>query len=256
MSSLIHHSRWGSGPAIVLVHGLFGSLENLGIIARQLKDDYSVYAIDLPGHARSGHLDDISLASMADTVVNWMDSIDLPQAHFLGHSLGGKVSMEIALRHPEKINKLIVADIAPVSYPRRHDDVFTAFGAVDLNAISSRGDADKVMKQFVDVDSVRSFLLKNLEKNDGHWQWKMDLDGLEQSYEKLIAGNTLYDASFERPVLFIKGEQSDYILPEHQEKILELFPLAEAKIIHGTEHWLHVQKPDIFAHTVKRFLAK
>ncbi len=256
MSSPIHYSHWGSGPAIVVIHGLFGSLENLGIIARQLKDDYSVYAIDLPGHGRSSHLQEISLASMADTIVDWMDTIGLPQAHFLGHSLGGKVSMEIALRHPEKISKLIVADIAPVSYPRRHDDVFAAFRAVNLEAINSRSDADKVMKSFVSVDSIRSFLLKNLEKNDDHWQWKMDLDGLEQAYENLIRANVLYDASFKKPVLFIKGEQSDYILPEYQEKILALFPAAKAKIIHDTEHWLHVQKPSIFTGIVKRFLAE
>jgi esterase len=255
MISEIFHRRWGEGEAIVVIHGLFGSMENLGMITRLLKDDYAVYGIDLPNHGRSQHVETTAIASMAASVVDWMDEVGLSNAHFLGHSLGGKVSMEIALRYPDRVNKLVVADIAPVTYGRRHDDVFAAFRAVDLNCIEHRTDAYHVMEAYVADIPTRSFLLKNLHKVDGHWQWRIHLEALERDYPEFIRGNTTECPAFERPVLFVKGENSSYILPEHRDQVLELFPQASIKIIHNTEHWLHAEKPDIFTGMVKRFLA-
>ena len=250
----IYYRHWGEGHPIIVIHGLFGTMENLGMITRQLKDDYLVYAIDLPNHGRSAHTDEVSLASMANVIVNWMDGLGLEQVHILGHSLGGKVGMEIALRQPERINRLVVADIAPVQYQRRHDDVFQGFRSVDLSSIQNRNDADKAMLAHVDEASTRSFLLKNLHKADDQWQWRMNLDALERHYGNIISANTTDFSAFENPVLFVKGENSDYILPEHKDTIVKHFPQASVKIIHNTEHWLHAEKPDIFSGIVKRFL--
>ena len=255
MSSDLYHCHWGQGEPVVALHGLFGSMENLGLITRLLKDEFSVYGVDLPNHGHSAHVATMSLASMAEAVVAWMDSLGLAQAHFLGHSLGGKVSMEVALRYPHKVTKLIVADIAPVAYSRRHDQVFDGLRAVNLESLSRRGDADKLMQPYVAEPAIRQFLLKNLEKNQGRWQWRMNLDVLINDYDQYILGNTTEFPPFEKPVLFIKGERSDYILPEHKQPILNLFPQAAVKIIHNTEHWLHAEKPDIFTGIAKRFLS-
>ena len=240
---------------LVAIHGLFGSLENLGMITRELADQYQVYAVDLPNHGRSDHTPTTSLLAMADAVVAWMDEVGLAQAHFLGHSLGGKISMEIALRYPERVKKIIVADIAPVAYTRRHDDVFAAFRAVDLSQIQSRSEADKAMQPHVSEVYTRSFLLKNLEKTPQGWQWRINLDGLIGGYNQLIDANTQQHPPFKGPILFIKGELSPYILPEHRESILSLFPQASVKVISQTQHWLHVEKPDIFTGIARRFLS-
>jgi len=164
--------------------------------------------------------------------------------------------MELALRYPDRVDALIVADIAPVSYPRRHDDVFQAFDAVDLDALQTRGDADKAMQAFVRESSTRSFLLKNLEKIDGHWQWRVNLDALIDNYDSFIQANASDQPAYEKKVLFIKGENSNYILPEYTEETLTLFPNADVKIINDTEHWLHAEKPELFTRIVKRFLDK
>lgn len=246
--------QWGGGEPLIALHGLFGSLENLGMITRLLKQDFCVNALDLPNHGRSPHSDHYSLAAMCELIIAWMDSVNLDNAHFLGHSLGGKVSMELALRYPERVRKVVVGDIAPVKYPRRHDDVFAGFAAVDLAAIEHRTDAFQAMAPFVVDIATRSFLLKNLEKVEGRWQWRVNLEGLEANYEQFIVGNTRESGSSNHPVLFIKGEHSDYLLPEHRELIMELFPRANVKVIHNTQHWLHAEKPEIFAGLVKRFL--
>ena len=238
-----------------MIHGLFGSIENLGMITRLLKDDFSIYSLDLPNHGRSAHVDHVSLASMADAIVRWMDDNHLARAHFLGHSLGGKVAMEIALHYPERVNRLVVADIAPVAYERRHDDVLAGFAAVDLQSIQNRKEADTAMAAYVPEIAVRSFLLKNLEKVGDNWQWRIHLKGISECYDKLIEGNRTPDKPVSVETLFIKGELSSYILPEHKDAILTLFPNAKVKVISGTEHWLHAEKPDIFSGIVRRFLS-
>jgi len=262
MAPPLFHRHWGAStsdspsPSVVVIHGLFGSMENLGMITRLLKDDFSVYGVDLPNHGRSPQLSPSSLSAMADSVFEWMDSVGLASAYFLGHSLGGKVVMELALRYPQRVKALIVADIAPVAYPRRHDDMFEGFEAVDLKSLKSRGEADLAMKDFVGEASTRSFLLKNLEKTDAGWQWRINLRGLKEDYEEYISANSVGFPPYQQPVLFIKGERSDYILPEYRETILDLFPSADVKIINDTEHWLHAEKPELFTRIVKRFLAK
>lgn len=251
---LVYFRHWGQGQALVVIHGLFGSMDNLGMITRLLKSSFSVYAVDLPNHGRSSHVANTSLAVLADMLVSWMDDLGLTSAHFLGHSLGGKVAMEVALRYPERVNKLVVADIAPIQYSRRHDDVFAAFNAVNLQRIDSRTDADKAMRPYIHESSIRSFLLKNLERYEQRWRWRIGLDHIINDYECYIQSNSVDQPAFSKPVLFVKGELSDYILPEHKQQILALFPLASVKVIHGTEHWLHAEKPEIFAGIVKRFL--
>jgi esterase len=251
----IHAKQAGEGEPLVLIHGLFGSLENLGGIARLLAEDFAVHSLDLPNHGRSKHTSAMSLASMAADVLAWMDEQGLEQAHMLGHSLGGKVAMEVALTHPERVASLVVVDIAPVTYSPHHNDVFKGLLAVDPAQIESRAEADKALKPYVPELPVRSFLLKNLVKEpDGGFAWRMNLPVINQEYEQLIAANRA-DARYPGPTLFVKGGDSHYIQEKHREDIISRFPQAAVRIVPETGHWLHAEKPELVARLVKRFVA-
>lgn len=248
----IDYSTRGEGEPLVLVHGLFGTRENLGAIAKILSESFTVYSVDLPNHGRSAHVDEFDLRHMADALAAWMDRIELKSAHFFGHSLGGKAAMELALVYPDKVQKLVVADIAPVEYEHRHEGVFTGLLAIDIDALDSRVTADKVLAETVPEKPVRSFLLKNLQRNDGKFEWRMNLKSIHKNYAELVRGN--HEACFDRPVLFLKAQNSDYIKSEHREDIVSRFPNTELKVVSNTGHWLHAEKPELIARLVARFL--
>lgn len=251
---MLNYTIKGQGQPIVLIHGLFGSLENLGVIARQLEDEFQVFSIDLPDHGQSPRTDTFSFKNYADMVVKTMRSYGLEKAHLLGHSLGGKVAMHIALTQPELVDKLVVADIAPVSYAPRHQNVFAALTSFEPKDIRSRQEADKLMSAHIDELGVRQFLLKSLYKNQhGNFEWRFNLPLLLRDYEHLSQGIDAEQAHL-GDVLFIKGGDSDYITMDHQTKIKRLFPNANAKIMAGAGHWLHAQKPFVFAGIVAKFL--
>lgn len=241
-------------PPVVLLHGLFGSLENLGAVAKVLAEDFSVYSVDLRNHGRSPHHEMMNYELMANDVIRLMDSLNLTEAVLLGHSMGGKVAMEVALRAPDRISGLIVADIAPVRYPPHHHQVFAGLQGLALSAITSRAQADKELAAYINEASVRSFLLKNLVKTSASgFQWRMNLSAIAKHYEHIMAGQSS-ESSYDKPVLFIKGGSSDYILPRHQDAILSLFPAAGVKIIQNAGHWLHAEKPALFNRIVSQFL--
>lgn len=256
MTDLLNYTIQGEGPDLVLIHGLFGSLENLGLVARPLSADYRVISIDLPNHGRSPRVDvdGMSLSAMAQQLGRVIDHLQLQQPCLLGHSLGGKVAMQYCLQNPDKVSKLIVADIAPVSYQPRHQGVFNGLNSLDLSSLKSRGEAERLMRAHIEEEGVRLFLLKSLEPNPEApgFRWRMNVPVLQQAYEQLIAAPCV--AKFDRPVLFIKGAESDYILTKHQPQVLQRFAQAQLKIIAGTGHWLHAQKPAVFVKLVQRFL--
>jgi len=251
---VLHYREQGEGEPLIAIHGLFGSLENLGVIARQLAQTYKVYSVDLPNHGRSKHVDNVDLSVMADMVVSVLDTLSIERAHFLGHSLGGKVAMEIALTYPERVAHLVIADIAPVQYSARHQDVFDGFNAIDLEQVRDRKEADALMAQYVPEVAVRSFLLKNLLKTDTGFRWRVNVAGIIHDYPQLIAANCEPDRPFAGPVLFVKAEHSDYLLPQYREPIISRFPRANVRVINNTGHWLHAEKPDVFSGIVSRFL--
>lgn len=240
-------------PAVVLIHGLFGSYENLGMIARSLSEQYQVVNVDVRNHGRSGHSADMSYRQMADDLAQTLDALELAQVALLGHSMGGKLAMTFALLHPERVTKLILADIAPVAYPPRHNSIFAGLEAVDLAKLTSRAEADKQLAEYINEAGVRQFLLKSLVKDNDRFYWRFNLAALKANYAALI-GEPLVQGQYSGPVLFIKGDDSDYILPEHRPAILQLFPQAQAKIIQGTGHWLHAEKPAAFTKLVQDFL--
>ena len=241
---------------MILMHGLFGSGGNLGALARFLASDYRVFSLDLPNHGRSQWLEHASLARLAEVVLSWMDAEGLQHAAFVGHSLGGKVAMEIALASPERCAAVVIADIAPVTYPPHHDAVFAALDAVHNARVQSREQASQIMSGHLQEEGVIQFLLMSLKRGeDGVFDWRFNLEGIKRDYAAVRDAPDV-DTPFPGPVLFIKGGDSDYILPQHRERVLALFPGAEMKIMPGCGHWLHAQQPALFNAIVSRFLQR
>lgn len=249
----LHSQLTGQGEPVVLIHGLFGSYENLGIIARALAEQWQVVNIDVRNHGRSPHSSLMDYSSMADDLAETLDELGLEQVNLLGHSMGGKISMQFALRQPERIRKLILADIAPVTYQPRHSQIFSGLTSLNLNTLTSRAEADKHLAGYISEAGVRQFLLKSLTKENDTFQWRFNLDALQQNYTSIL-DTPPAEGQFTGPVLFIKGADSDYILPEHRTAITTRFPTAQAKVIQGTGHWLHAEKPAAFTKIVKDFL--
>ncbi|WP_166262301.1 alpha/beta fold hydrolase [Marinobacter salicampi] len=265
MSVKLNHRITGEGPPLILLHGLFGSLENLGSIAQRLQDQWQIHALDQRNHGRSPHSDTMDYEAMAGDVIAYMDKQGLDKAAFLGHSMGGKTAMQVALAFPERVSHLIVADIAPVSYKPRHDAILEGLMSVDLSQVKNRQQADEALQNYVEMPAVRQFLLKNLdritdeereqegEKNESVFRWRLNLPVINDAYARLAEAPSA-EGPFEGPTLFIKGADSAYIQDKHRDEVARLFPSATLRIIEGTGHWLHAEKPDTFATLCRRFL--
>lgn len=250
---ILHTEITGQGQAIVLIHGLFGSYENLGVIARALAGQWQVVNLDMRNHGRSDWHDSMSYALMAEDVKDTLDHLGLDKVILLGHSMGGKIAMEFALRYPEHVDKLILADISPVQNRPRHHEILSALDGIDLNNLQSRQQADQQLALSINETGVRQFLLKSLYKEDEQFRWRFNIKALIANYPQLLEAPPS-KGPYTGPTLFIKGAESDYLLPEHQSLIQQLFPNSKAKIIMGTGHWLHAEKPVAFAKIVTDFL--
>lgn len=241
---------------VLLIHGLFGSLENLAGIAKILSQNGDVYSVDLPNHARSPHTQTTSLSKMASHVLAWLDEQKIPQVSIVGHSLGGKVAMELALTHGERVASLAVLDIAPVHYSPHHGQVFDGLNSLDLQQVDNRRAADAHLIQFVPTADVRTFLLKNLVKsrtnNEGVYSWRFNLPVLTRDYPELVDANS--EGVFAGRTLFLKGGRSDYIIETYRNAIIRRFPNTSLKIVENTGHWLHAEKPSIVGRLVAKFL--
>jgi esterase len=250
---ILHTEITGQGQAIVLIHGLFGSYENLGVIARALADQWQVVNLDMRNHGRSGWHDNMSYALMAEDIKDTLDHLGLDQVVLLGHSMGGKISMEFALRYPTRVSKLILADISPVQNRPRHLEILSALESINLDQIRSRQQADQQLALTITETGVRQFLLKSLYKEGDQFRWRFNIKALIANYQELLKAPES-KGPFTGPTLFIKGADSDYLLHEHQSVILQLFPTSKAKVIMGTGHWLHAEKPVAFSKIVTDFL--
>ncbi|MEJ2045081.1 MAG: alpha/beta fold hydrolase [Reinekea sp.] len=251
---MLHTESFGQGPDVVFLHGLFGAGDNWRSIGRQLSEHYRVHLIDLPNHGRSDWIDTQDLQTLANIVGDWINNQGIKQFHLLGHSMGGKIAMQLALNpHQGELLQLIVVDISPKRYPPHHQDIFKALNRVDFNRLKDRNAIDDDMKDLVTNDTVRQFLLKSLYRNGDQLAWRFNLKILENRYDAVAAEPTA-TAPFTGPALFIKGKNSHYISADDQPLIASLFPNAKAKIIEGAGHWPHAEKPAVFSKIVKDFL--
>jgi esterase len=254
MSVNIHSTLTGSGPHVILIHGLFGMGSNLGALARHLRESYTLHCIDLPNHGRSGWIAPGDIPSMANALLQWMDQKGLSSVALVGHSLGGKVAMQLTQSAPHRIWALLVADIAPVAYPAGHRAEFDALTAVVKGSCRSRSEAAEIMSQYLEPGMVVQFLLMSLARGaDDAYQWRFNLSELIASYDAIRAAISS-GSSYGAPVLFIKGAESDYIGDNHRDAILALYPQARVKIMPGCGHWLHAEQPRLFNNLVERFL--
>ena len=249
----LHGQVKGDGQPLIMLHGLFGSLENLGVLSRKLAETYQVHALDLRNHGRSPHADTMNYQSMAADVLAYIRQHDLQQVVIIGHSMGGKVAMQVVLDAPARVACLVVLDIAPVTYGNRHGNVFQGLQSIDLTTIKNRIEAEEVLSGFVKELPVRQFLLKNMVKGKDGFSWRMNLQGIQQSYSDIVL--SVSDSVWEGRTLFIRGELSDYITIEHREDILRRFPNAKVMTVNNTGHWLHAEKPTAVLNVIRRFLS-
>lgn len=246
----LHTRTAGQGAPVVLLHGLFGSHENLGVLARELATDHSVYGMDLRNHGRSPHADAMTLSAMATDVVETMDAHGLDRATLLGHSLGGKIAMEIALTMPARVDRLIVLDIAPVAYAHGHETELEAMRGLDLEGLASRADADRALAAELPNPAIRQFLLKNLMRDGDRFAWRIPLQTIADEYASIAAAPS--GGRFDGPALFIRGGASNYVTADHEAAIHKHFPQARIETIEGAAHWVHVEHPRVVIEQIRR----
>jgi pimeloyl-ACP methyl ester carboxylesterase len=237
-------------PPILIAHGLFGSARNWGVIARRLSDQgRRVIAVDMRNHGDSPWADRHSYSDLAEDLAQVIAEHG-GQADVLGHSMGGKAAMALALMHPARVRRLIVADIAPVAYGHTQQHLIDAMRAVDLSDIKTRRDADLQLAKAVSSDGVRAFLLQSLDVKGR--VWRLNLDVLEEFMPAILGWPDLA-GQFEGPVLVLSGALSDYVQPAHRPAIKALFPKARFAKIPDAGHWLHADQPRAFEATIRAF---
>ncbi|SPJ34722.1 alpha/beta fold hydrolase [Kushneria phyllosphaerae] len=243
----------GTLPLVVL-HGLFGSADNWRSHIRHWRQTRRVVAVDLRNHGRSGHTSGMRYEDMAADVLSVMDQLDIQQCDLLGHSMGGKVAMTMARCHPQRVARLIVADIAPIAYEHGHDDIFRAHRLVEDALPESRKEADEAMAEAIDNRTTRQFLATNLMRDDqGILGWRVGLDFIEEGYGDIVAppGG---EAPYTGPALVLRGEHSDYVTDDALPVIADIMPASKVDTIKGAGHWLHAEQPEAFIRAIDAFL--
>ena len=235
----------GQGKPVIILHGLFGMLDNWLTIAKKLESvGYMSILIDQRDHGRSEHTDDFSYPLLANDLYKFMEENWIHESYLIGHSMGGKTALQFISEHESMISKLIIVDIGIKKYAAGHDDVFKALFAIDTDILHTRHQAENILRTRLHDNGTIQFLMKNLTRNkSGKYEWKMNLNLLYEKYD-----NILEEIHFEHPVstktLFIKGEKSDYILPEDFISINDVLPEASFSTILNAGHWTHADQPD------------
>ncbi|MBI1192323.1 MAG: alpha/beta fold hydrolase [Bacteroidetes bacterium] len=251
---LLNYREIGSGPALVILHGLFGSLDNWVTLGKQFAEAHTVYLVDQRNHGRSPHAAPMDYTTMAEDLRAFFEDHGIRKAAVLGHSMGGKTAMRFALDHPDLTEALIVADIAPKTYPPGHDAIFDGLKKVTPEQLADRTEAEEQLGRFIPDGDVRLFLLKNLTRNpEGGYRWKMNLPVIEQEYTDIL-GFEGADFAYDGPALFVRGGRSNYVEDADWPAIAELFPQASLQTIPNAGHWLHADQPRAFYEVVQRFL--
>ncbi|MCC9136387.1 alpha/beta fold hydrolase [Pontibacter silvestris] len=253
----LHYKEMGEGQPLLILHGLFGTLDNWQTLAKRFAEHYHVFLVDLRNHGRSPHDAEHNYDVMADDVLQLVDELQIPTPAIMGHSMGGKVAMKYALKYPTRLTKLIVVDIAPKAYPPHHDDIIEALQAVKLENATSRNDIDEQLAKYIKEEDVRLFLMKNIyRKEDKSFGWRMNLDAIEKNYDHISAAITA-EVPFNKSTLFIKGGRSRYIKEEDMVGSIErLFTLVDIETIPEAGHWVHAQAPDKVYDLVTNFLER
>ena len=254
LATIRHPAAEGAAfPPLVIAHGLYGSGRNWGVIARRLADRRDVLAVDMRNHGESPRFPTQGYPEMAEDLAEVIAGLG-GEADLLGHSMGGKAAMQLALTGGAPIRRLVVADIAPVAYTHDQSHHARAMMALDLSGVTTRGEADRRLATVVEDPGLRAFFLQSLElKAEGGPRWRLNLPVLEAEMAKIV-GWPGTQGHFDRPTLFLTGATSRYVLPEHRDTIRALFPKARFAKLPDAGHWLHADKPREFEETVRVFL--
>ena len=250
----LNYKVFGSGEPLIILHGLLGSLDNWQTLAKEYAEHFTVFIIDQRNHGKSPHSDEFSYDLLTEDILEFCETNHLYKTHVLGHSMGGKVAMQFALEHPDFVDKLIIADIAPVEYEPGHNEIFEALRTVDLSAATSRKEIENVLTKSIKNFGVRQFLMKGLTRGENNvFEWKFNLASLWKNYDGIL-GTFKSDETFTGETLFINGGNSSYVLPEHQVLIDKYFPKNKKETIPNAGHWLHAEQPEEFYSKTIEFL--
>ncbi len=245
--------EFGAGSPVLILHGLFGFSDNWQTIAKGLATEHLVVTPDLRNHGRSPHVPTHSYPEMAEDLRVFMEEKWMFHAAVVGHSMGGKVAMQLALTYPDMVEKLVVVDMEPGQAEDNHSDIIDALLGLDLSKMTQRSEAEAYLAKRIPDFGTRQFLLKNITRKDnGSFTWKMNLPVLWKHYQDILAAVT--GEPFEKPTLFVRGSRSNYVQDSEWEKAKHLFPNAELVTIEGTGHWVHAEKPKELLEVLREFL--
>ena len=251
----LNYKKNGSGPPLIILHGLFGSADNWFSIAKELNGEYTLYLVDQRNHGDSPHSEDWNYRVMVEDLKELMDELGLEKALLMGHSMGGKTVMNFAVKYPEKVEKLIVADIAPRYYPIHHQTILEGLNSLDLKKIQSRKEADDQLAGYIPELGIRQFLLKSLTRDSEGFAWKINLPVITRDIENV--GEALAEnAVFEGPTLFLAGANSHYIQQKDLPDLETHFPNYELEFVANAGHWLHAEQPHAVVVEMRKFLGK
>lgn len=243
------------GPAIIFIHGVFGSSDNYVTISKSIAaQGYRVFSVDQRNHGQSPRSDDFDYKSMAADLYEFITDHQLDKPTLVGHSMGGKTVMQYAIDYPNTVSKLVIVDIAPKFYPVHHGDILRGLNAIPLATLKNRNEADAILSQYEPSPTVRQFLLKNLYRNaEGQFDWRINLPVIEREIhgvgEELTHGQPILE-----PTLFIRGSESGYIADADTPGIKRLFPNVQIETIEGAGHWVQAEKPAEFVDVLLRFV--
>lgn len=249
----LNYKKMGAGEPLLILHGLLGALDNWQTVGRILSEDYEVYLIDQRNHGKSPHTSEMNYEVMSDDLLAFMEEQGIEQAHIMGHSMGGKTAMQFTLDHPERVRKLIIVDIGPRQYPHSHDQIFKALFALEPAKLESRSEAEDKLRFYIHEPPIMFFLLKNLDRQEEGFAWKMNLDAIYKSYDNILEEITAPEP-FKGKTLFIRGELSRYIRDADLPGIEKLFPNYKLETIADAGHWVHAEEQDAFVEVVQKFL--
>jgi len=258
--------KYGNGPPLIILHGLYGSSDNWGTIAKKLADTFTVYVPDLRNHGQSPHSEIHDYYSMRDDLHELVKELALKKFFLAGHSMGGKTAIAFALRWPELLNGLLIADISPFTYEgnghsayTQHSTILKAMMSVELHNFSSRTEVENILREQIPSDSTRGLIMKNLQRtSDNSFRWKVNAASLLNNLDKIMDGIKRQKDFNQQitgfPIIFLRGGDSDYIPEADFKDILHVFPAADIIEVHGAGHWIQVDKPDEVIKNIKRLL--
>ncbi len=249
----LHFKKIGAGQPLLIIHGLFGSSDNWGTLGKKFAENHTVYLIDQRNHGHSNHDEIMNYEAMAEDLMELINDENIKNPILLGHSMGGKTAMTFTQKFPSVLSKLIVADIGVKGYPMHHEHIIEGLNNIDLNVVKSRGEATKILANYVKEFGIQQFLLKNLFwKEKGILAWRMNIPVIVKNMSSILG--EVPNVASQTTTLFLRGEKSNYILEDDFDNISDVFPNSTFETIYNTGHWLHAENPNDFYSIVSEFI--